>query len=239
MNRKAFQKGMYHAIPIAMAYFAVAFSLGIMAKKVGLTPFQGFISSILNHASAGEYAQFTVIEAAAPYMEMALVIAITNARYLLMSCSLSQKLDPETPMYHRLLVGFGITDEIFGLSIASPGYCNPFYTYGAMATAIPSWAIGTAIGIVAGNILPGSVVSALSVALYGMFLTIIIPPTRKNRILGGIILCSFLTSFLVSKMSCFGNVSESTKTIVLTLLIAGAAAVLFPVKQEGGCENEC
>lgn len=222
---------MYDSIPIALAYFAVAFSLGIMAKKAGLTPFQGFLSSILNHASAGEYAEFTVIAAGAPYVEMALVILITNARYLLMSCSLSQRFAPDAPVYHRLLVGFGITDEIFGISIGRPGALNPFYSYGAMAITLPSWSVGTAIGIAAGNILPGAVVSALSVALYGMFLAIIIPPTRKNKVIGGIIAVSFLLSGLFSRIPFTAGLSESMRTIILTVLIAGAAAILFPVKE--------
>lgn len=222
---------MYDSIPIALAYFAVAFSLGIMARKAGLTPFQGFLSSMLNHASAGEYAEFTVIEAGAPYIEMALVILITNARYLLMSCALSQRFAPDAPLIHRVLVGFGITDEIFGISIARPGNVNPFYTYGAMALALPAWSSATAIGIVAGNILPASAVSALSVALYGMFLAIVIPPTKKNKVLGGVDFVSFV-SWPVYMASRHKTLSASMRTIILTIVIAGAAAVLFPVKDE-------
>ena len=151
-NRNAFINGAKDGIPIAMGYFAVAFSLGIVAKKAGLNPLQGFISSFLNHASAGEYAEFTVILADASYIEMAIVILITNIRYLLMSCALSQKFAPETSLWHRIGVGFGITDEIFGVTMARPGAMEPRYTYGAMAVSIPSWALGTALGITAGNI---------------------------------------------------------------------------------------
>ena len=208
---------MYDSIPIALAYFAVAFSLGIMARKAGLTPFQGFLSSMLNHASAGEYAEFTVIEAGAPYIEMALVILITNARYLLMSCALSQRFAPDAPLIHRVLVGFGITDEIFGISIARPGNVNPFYTYGAMALALPAWSSATAIGIVAGNILPASAVSALSVALYGMFLAIVIPPTKKNKVLGGVVLISFVFSGLFTWLPVTKTLSASMRTIILTI----------------------
>ena len=217
---------MYDSIPIALAYFAVAFSLGIMARKAGLTPFQGFLSSMLNHASAGEYAEFTVIEAGAPYIEMALVILITNARYLLMSCALSQRFAPDAPLIHRVL------DEIFGISIARPENVNPFYTYGAMALALPAWSSATAIGIVAGNILPVSAVSALSVALYGMFLAIVIPPTKKNKVLGGVVLISFVFSGLFTWLPVTKTLSASMRTIILTIVIAGAAAVLFPVKDE-------
>ena len=236
MNREkhAFTSGIRDGIPIALGYFAVAFSLGIVAKKAGLDPVQGFISSMLNHASAGEYAEFTVIMANAPYVEMAFVILITNIRYLLMSCALSQRFAPDTPGIHRFLVGFGITDEIFGISIGRPGVVNPYYNYGAMAIALPSWSFGTAIGIVAGNVLPASIVSALSVALYGMFIAIIIPASKKNRIVGGVVAVSFLVSFAVSKISLFDQMSDSMKISLLTVVIAGAAAFLFPVKEGDG-----
>lgn len=236
-NKNAFKNGLRDGIPIALGYFAVAFSLGIVAKKAGLNPFQGFISSILNHASAGEYAEFTVIIANAPYIEMAFVILITNIRYLLMSCALSQRFAPDSSLLHRIFVGFGITDEIFGISIARAGSLNPYYNYGAMAIALPSWAAGTALGIVAGNILPTSVVSALSVALYGMFVAIIIPAAKSNRVVAGTIIISFVVSFVVSKISLFDSMSDSMKISLLTILIAGAAAIFFPVKDETEDDN--
>lgn len=231
-NKNAFINGIQDGIPIAIGYFAVAFSLGIVAKKAGLDPVQGFISSMLNHASAGEYAEFTVIMANATYIEMAFVILITNMRYLLMSCALSQRFHPDTSVVHRFLVGFGISDEIFGISIARPGILNPYYNYGAMAIALPCWSLGTAFGIVAGNVLPASVVSALSVALYGMFVAIIIPASKKNKIVGGVVIVSFLASFAVSKISLFDRMSDSMKISLLTVIIAGIAAALFPVKED-------
>ncbi len=231
-NKNAFTNGIRDGIPIALGYFAVAFSLGIVAKKAGLNPFQGFLSSILNHASAGEYAEFTVILANAPYIEMAFVILVTNIRYLLMSCALSQKFDSNTSFIHRFLVGFGITDEIFGISIGRIGRLNPYYNSGAMAIALPSWALGTALGIVAGNVLPASIVSALSVALYGMFVAIIIPASKTDKIVGGVVIASFGASFAVSKIPLFDSMSDSMKISLLTVLIAGLAAVLFPVKEE-------
>ncbi len=231
-NRNAFINGAKDGIPIAMGYFAVAFSLGIVAKKAGLNPLQGFISSFLNHASAGEYAEFTVILADASYIEMAIVILITNIRYLLMSCALSQKFHSGTSIVHRFFVGFGITDEIFGISIGRAGVLNPYYNYGAMTVALPGWSMGTALGIVAGNILPVSVVSALSVALYGMFVAIIIPASKQNKIVGGVVIASFLASFAVSETPFFDSMSDSMKISLLTVLIAGIAAALFPVKDE-------
>lgn len=231
-NKNAFINGIRDGIPIALGYFSVAFSLGIVAKKAGLNPFQGFLSSLLNHASAGEYAEFTVIVANAPYLEMAFVIFITNIRYMLMSCAISQKFHPDTPYLHRFLVGFGITDEIFGISIGRPGALNPYYNYGAIIISLPSWSLGTALGIIAGNILPASVVSALSVALYGMFIAIIIPASRANKIVGVTVIASFLASLAVSEIRLFDRMSDSMKISLLTVIIAGVAAILFPVKDE-------
>lgn len=181
-NKQIFRKGMRDGIPIGLGYLAVSFSLGITARNIGLTPFQGFLVSLLNNASAGEYAGFTVMATDAAYIEIILVTFITNIRYLLMSCALSQRFSPDTPLIHRFLIGYDVTDELFGITIARLGNLNPCYTYGAMVLAIPGWSIGTAIGVMAGNILPGRVVAALSVALFGMFIAIIIPPADRKSV---------------------------------------------------------
>ena len=156
---------------------------------------------------------------------------VANARYVLMSTVLSQKFSPDTPFYHRIFVGFDVTDEIFGISIARGGrWLNPFYNYGAFLTALPGWSLGTACGIVAWNFFPSSAVSALSVALYGMFLAVIIPPARKDKIIGGAVVISFLMSYLAEIF--FPEISAGSRTIILTILIAGAAAILYPVKED-------
>ena len=235
-SRRVLYEGMRDGFPIALGYFAVSFSLGIAARNAGLTPVQGFLASILNNASAGEYAAFTLIAAKATYWEVAVITLIANARYLLMSCALAQRFSPETPFFHRLLIGYDVTDELFGITIARPGYLNPYYTYGAILLAAPAWAIGTALGIIAGNALPLRVVSALSVALYGMFLAIIIPPARKNRIVAALVVISFVLSFACEYLLGISALSGGTRTIILTVAISAAAAVLFPVKQEADHE---
>lgn len=236
-SRKVFCDGMRDGVPIALGYFAVSFSLGIAARKAGFTPFQGFLVSLLNNASAGEYAAFALIMANATYFEVAVITLIANARYLLMSCALAQRFALGTPFWHRLLIGYDVTDELFGITIARPGSLNPYYTYGAILLAAPAWATGTALGIVAGNLLPLRVVSALSVALYGMFLAIIIPPARKNGIVTALVVISFALSFMCNYLPGISALSEGGRTILLTVAISGAAAVLFPVKQEGS-END-
>ena len=232
--RRDILRGARDGLPIGLGYVAVAFSLGITAKTAGLSAFQGFVASLLNPASAGEYALFSLIAAGAAYWEVAVVICITNARYLLMSAALSQKFSPDTPFFHRPLVGFGITDEIFGLGVARPGWLSPVYLYSAFLVADLFWASGTATGITAGNVLPANVVSALSVAIYGMFLAIIIPPARKDRVVLALVLVSFAASFAFSVLPVVRELSAGMQTIVLTVAISAAAALLFPVKAEEG-----
>ncbi len=231
-NTSWFLKGMKDGIPISLGYLAVSFTLGIAAKNAGLTAFQAMLTSLTNNASAGEFAGFTLIAANASYLEIAIMMLVANARYLLMSCSLSQKISPNTPLIHRFLIGFDVTDEIFGISISVPGKLTPYYTYGAIVVAMPGWSIGTYLGVVMGNILPSNVVSALSVGLYGMFLAVIIPPARKNKILAILITCSMIASFVCSKLSIFAALSSGMKIIILTVVIAGTAAILFPIKED-------
>lgn len=235
--RRDVLRGLRDGFPIGLGYYAVAFSLGITAKLGGLTPFQGFLASFLNHASAGEYALFSLILANAAYWEVAAVICVTNARYLLMSAALSQKMPTDAPFIHRLLVGFCITDEIFGLGIAEKDRLSPAYLYSAFLLADLCWASGTATGIVAGNILPSNVVSALSVAIYGMFLAIIIPPARKNHVIGALVLSSFLCSYAFSVLPLFRTLSGGMRTILLTVAISAAAAALFPFPDDKNAEK--
>ena len=231
-KKAAFFNGVRDGIPIALGYLAVSFSLGIAAKKAGLNAFQGFLASILNVASAGEYAGFTMIASDASYLSIALITLITNARYLLMSTVLSQRTAPEMKPVHRLFVSYGITDEIFAISVARPGYLNPWYHYGAIAISVPLWSIGTSLGIIAGNMLSVRLVSAFSVALYGMFLAIFISPMKKDRTVRVLIPVCFAASYLCSVLPGIRTVSSGTRIIILTLAIAGSAAAIRPIPEE-------
>ena len=229
-RKKVFAEGMRDAIPIGLGYLAVSFSLGIMAKNSGLSVIQSFIASLLCIASAGEYAGFVLIAAKAAYLEVAVMTLVVNARYMLMSCALSQKFSPSEKLLHRFFSGYFVTDEIFGITMARDGFLNPYYVYGAAFTAVPLWALGTAIGAIAGAWLPTSIVSALSVALYGMFIAIIIPPARKDKIIAGIITVCFVLSYLTKFIPVSWKLSSGTVTIILTVFISALAAILFPRK---------
>lgn len=233
-NKACFLRGMHDGTPIMLGYAAVAFTLGIAARNAGLTASQAFLTSLLNNASAGEKAGFTVIQANETYLAMAVMMLIVNARYLLMSCALSQKLSPDTGLIPRLIIGFEVTDEIFGVQMALPGMICPWYTYGVIAVALPGWSLGTYFGVVMGNVLPPNVVSALSVGLYGMFLAIIIPPARRSRVIAGLVLLSMAASCAFAYLPVLSGISAGTRVILLTAAISAGAALLFPVKEVDG-----
>ncbi len=233
-NRLAFREGVRDGIPIALGYFAVAFTLGIAAKDAGFSALQSAVVSLTNLASAGEKAGFNMVEARASYLEMALMILVVNARYMLMSSALSQKVEPELAMGHRLLMSYGITDEIFGICIAVRDKLNPRYLYGALSVAAPGWTIGTFLGVLMGNILPGNVVSALSVGLYGMFIAIIVPPARKNKVILVLVIISMILSAACEIVTFVSGIPAGTRIIILTVLISALAALLFPVDDDWG-----
>lgn len=231
-NKYYYLKGIKNGMPICLGYLAVSFTLGITARNAGMTAWQAMLTSLACNASAGQYAGFTVIAAGGTYFEMVLMELVANARYLLMSCSLSQKFSSETGLLHRLLVGFDVTDEIFGVAVSEPGKLNPFYNYGMMTVAIPGWSLGTFFGVIMGNILPANIVSALSVGLYGMFLAIIIPPARKNKVIAALVTISMVSSYIFSRLPVISDISSGIRTIILTVAICRHRS--NPVPGKGG-----
>ena len=182
-------------------------------------------------ASAGEFAALMLIASRAGVFEMISTCLVVNLRYFLMSCSLSQKLSPATKTIHRFGIAYCITDEIFGLSSAVPGWLEPFYTYAITLVSVTGWSGGTVLGVLVGNILPAAAVNALSVSLYGMFLAIIIPPAKQDPFIGGLVAVSMAVSFLFALLPLTRGISSGFKVILLTVLIAGAAAVIRPVDE--------
>ena len=232
MQRTDIIQGFRIGIPIALGYFAVAFSLGIIAKQAGLTAAIGFVSSFFTRASAGEYGVYTLVAAQATYVEIVAMCLVVNLRYMLMSAALSQKIAPGTSWIHRVLMACCVTDEIFGVSISRLGYCPPAYTYSAALISTLFWAAGCAAGIVAGGMLPVNIVAALSVALYGMFIAIIMPPARDDRHVLYAVIASFVLSGACSIAPVVSSWSSGTRTIVLTVLISAVAAWLVDQRSD-------
>ena len=232
MDKAAFHSGLKDGIPIALGYFAVSFTFGMMAVQAGIGEWQAVLISLTNVTSAGQFAGLEIIAASGSLWEMALTQLVINLRYCLMSFSLSQKFSRDVSNGHRFAVAFGVTDEIFGVSVSQEGYLIPWFNYGAMCVAIPGWTLGTLVGAVCGSILPDFLVSALSVAIYGMFLAIIIPPAKKDRAVLEVVIAAMIVSTLFEVIPVLHNVSTGFVIIITTVLVAGLAAYFYPVKEK-------
>lgn len=233
-NRQCLKDGYRRGIPIGLGYLFVSFTLGIAAAKIGMSAFKAAFMSFSIHASAGEFAAISVIAAAGGYLEMALTELIVNLRYLLMSCSLSQKIPKSVGIGHRMAMAFDITDEIFALSVSVPDKLNPYYVYGQMLAASPGWVLGTFLGAYVGSVMPAIITGAMSIALYGMFMSVVIPPARKDKTIRIVVICSMAASVLFSFLPVLRGISAGTKIIILTVLISAIAALIHPVDLKTG-----
>ena len=228
----AFKKGLRDGVPIFLGYFSVSIAFGVQAAGKGLTPAAAMIMSLTNLTSAGQFAALDVIARAGTMLEMALTTLLINLRYLLMSSALSQRMAPDASLPGRLIASYGVTDEIFGISAARPIPLEWTYMLGAIVMAVPGWVGGTAVGALAGELLPLSVTRALGVALYAMFCAIIIPPARKSRVLLGIVVLSMAASWAFSAAPMLREISAGTRVILLTVAIAALAARFSPVGED-------
>ena len=225
-----FRKGFLHGIPIGLGYLSVSFGFGIMAVNSGLTVLESTLISLTNLTSAGQAAGVTVIASGGTLAEMALVQLTINIRYALMALSLSQKLDKSFTFPHRMLASFGITDEIFGVCAAQELPLTPFYMYGMILIAMFGWVLGTFLGAYAGELLPASVSAALGIVLYGMFLAIIVPPSRKEKSVLSVVLISALLSVICYYL--IPSLSGGFAVIVCAVSASVLGAILFPREEE-------
>lgn len=237
MQIEYWRKGMKDGIPICLGYFAVSFTFGMMAVGGGLSIGQAVLISLTNLTSAGQFAGLSLILTGAPYFEMAMTQLVINLRYCLMSFSLSQKVEQKVPWIHRFFMAHGVTDEIFGISSSQKGDLSPWYMYGAMSVAIPGWTLGTLLGAISGNLMPDFMASALGIAIYGMFLAIIIPPAKSSRAVLAVVISAMVLSGLFSIVPGMKKVSSGFVIIIVTLVVAGVAAWLQPIQEEKNYEQ--
>lgn len=231
MIHNKIQRGIRDGIPIAVGYFSVSFTFGMMAVQSGISPFHAVLISLLNLTSAGQFAGLTVIVSNASLMEMALTQLVVNIRYALMSVSLSQKLDDSVKMRSRLLIAYGNTDEIFAVASSKPGTVGAKYLYGLILLPVLGWVGGTLAGAVASTLLPGTVISALGVALYGMFIAIVVPPAKEYKEVRTVVLIALLLSCAFYYLPVLRQVSSGFMIIICTVAAAAVGAVLFPLKE--------
>lgn len=232
MKWKAFLAGMRAGIPICVGYFSVSFGFGAMAIAQGLTIWQAVLISASNLTSAGQFAGLTVIAAGATIMEMILTQVVINSRYALMSLALGQRLGPEVGFGKRLVAAFFNTDEVFALGMSRSKPLTTGFFLGAGVVAALGWTSGTAMGAVAGTLLPASVRMALGAMLYGMFVAIVVPQAKKEKPLLFSVLLALVFSCLFAWAPLLKDISAGLGIVICTVLTASICAVLFPVADE-------
>ena len=230
----SYTKGLRNGVPIALVYLSVAFAFGIQATSLGLTALQAVLISLFNVTSAGQLAGLQLMVAGAPLVEMALTQLTINLRYALMSLSLSQKLDKSMTLFHRLTLSFCNTDEVFAVASQQPGKLGKAYLYGLTNGPFLGWTAGTLLGALAGGVLPAAVTEALGLAIYGMFIAIILPPFRRSREVRTVIVISVAMSCLFAFLPLFSFISDGFRIIVCAVVASALGAWLMPqpVKNE-------
>ncbi len=232
MVHNKIKAGIRDGIPIGLGYFSVSFTFGMLAVKSGISPFHAVLISLLNLTSAGQFAGLTVIVSGASLLEMALTQLVINIRYALMSVSLSQKLDESVKVRQRLLIAYGNTDEIFAVASAKPGTVGKWYMYGLILIPVAGWVGGTLTGAVASTLLPAAIISALGVALYGMFIAIVVPVARESREVLLVVAAALILSTAFYYLPVLKEISSGFSIIICTVTAAALGACLFPVKEE-------
>lgn len=229
--KKDFIQGLRDGVPIMAGYFAVSFSFGILAMQGGLSVIQAALTSLTNMTSSGQFAGLQIIAAGGTLIELILTQVIINMRYSLMSLALSPKLDKKIKLWQRLLIAFANTDEIFAVAMSRERSLTFPYMAGLQILPIFGWTAGTAIGAIAGNLLPTALTAALGIALYGMFIAVVVPVARRSRP----VLLSALIAIAISCVLYVLKVSAGISIIVSTVAASALMAFLRPI--EGGVEE--
>lgn len=232
-----FKKGINDGLPICFGYFAVSFAFGIFSISCGLSVLEATLISLFNVTSAGQLAAVPIIAAGGSFIELALSQLVINARYSLMSVSLSQKLGESVRLRDRFIIAFANTDEIFAVSSGQPGLVGRRYMLGLAITPVAGWTLGTLLGGIAGNILPPVLVSALGIAIYSMFIAIVVPVARVNR---GVLIASGIAvalSVLFYYTPTLSEIPSGFTIIIIAVAVSTVMALIKPVKDMEDEEN--
>lgn len=231
-QRLNFQNGMKDGIPIALGYLSVSFTFGMSALSIGIPLDVAIVISLTNLTSAGQFAALELIAVFSSYTEMFLTQLLINIRYALMSLSLSQRIEKDMSTGKRMLISYGITDEIFALAASKNQPISCPYFIGLMLLPICGWTFGTWLGAAASAMLPVDVRSSMGIAIYGMFLAIFIPPAKKNSAIRSVVLFAAFLSCLLKCLSNYVTISSGFALIICTLMASIYGAWRFPIHKE-------
>ena len=226
-----FRQGIRHGIPIALGYLSVSFTFGMKAVGDGLTVLQAVLISMTNLTSAGQFAALPLMLSGGSMTEMALTQLTINLRYALMSLSLGRKLDGTMGTPQRMFFSFANTDEIFAVASSQPGTVGKSYLYGLMLTPWIGWSLGTLLGAAAGTLLPEFVRTAMGIAIYGMFLAIILPPCREHKAVRTVTAAAVILSLCFRYIPGLNTISSGFSIIICAVAAASLGALLFPKEE--------
>lgn len=230
MNEKnSFFKGLIDGLPICFGYLSVSFAFGIFAVQSGLSILEALLLSMTNVTSAGQFAAVPIIVSGGAFIELAIAQLIINLRYALMSISLSQKLGSSVRLPDRFIISFVNTDEVFAVASGSDRPVGRKYLYGLILTPYLGWSLGTLLGAGAGNILPQSVISALGLAIYGMFVAIVVPDVKKERPVALCVLSAIILSCIFKYVPFLQSVPDGFVIIICAALASALVALLKPI----------
>ena len=237
MDKKKFLEGARHGLPICLGYLSVSFAFGMQAVRSGLPVWLAGMISLTNLTSAGQFAGTNIILNGGTYLEIAMTTLVINLRYFLMSISVSQKLSDSFDTKRRLAVSYGVTDEIFGISVSQPRALEPSYMAGLIALPVIGWTLGTVLGGTAMSLLPQRISDALGIALYAMFIAIVIPPAKSSRPVLICVLAAAAISVIFSLVPGLKDISAGWSIIIIAVAVSAVMALLFPLKEEGGAAD--
>ena len=232
MKSNEFMAGVKAGLPVFVGYFSVSFGFGTMAVAQGLTIWHAVLISASNLTSAGQFAGLTVIAAGATILEMILTQLVINSRYALMSLALGQRLGQRVGTGGRLLTAFFNTDEIFALGMSRGTDLTTAFFVGAGVIAALGWIAGTALGAIAGSLLPESLRMALSVMLYGMFIAIVVPQAQAETPILAAVVLALVFSCAFTWIPLLAQVSDGLAIVICTVAAAAICALLFPIEEE-------
>lgn len=233
MNRQEFKEGVRDGVPICLGYISVSMAFGLTAVKAGMPIWAAVMMSLTNLTSAGQFAGNNLLLAHGSYLELMLTTFIINIRYFLMSLSVSQKVNKEFGLKERLIASFGVTDEVFAVSMQRKGDLSISYMLGLISTPILGWTGGTLVGAVATSLLPAVLTDAMGIALYGMFIAIIVPPAREQKSVMIAVVLAIAASYAFAYVPFLSLLSGGWSVIIITVVVSALAAWLFPIKEEG------
>lgn len=231
-EQNSFVKGVKDGLPICFGYLSVAFAFGIFALANGLSIYEAVLMSMTNVTSAGQLAAVPIIATGGTLIELAVSQLVINLRYALMSVSLSQKLGPSVRLIDRFLISFVNTDEVFAVASSQEGTVGRKYLYGLILTPFLGWSAGTLLGAAAGQFLPEIVISALGVAIYAMFIAIVLPKAKMHRPTACCVLIAIALSCLFFYVPVLKEVPSGFTVIICAVVAAAVMAILAPVGKE-------